>query len=681
MKNLTIKQRLLSMTFILAVLITALSFFFINRFSTMAETYNDIPNIHVPQEQVTAQMLQVLMNEQIMINRILEIDRDADVFEEVAKESDKRLEEFNLLASSLLNGSKDIGKDIEALNGVSIPPVEKGSELEGLVAAAVNHFTSYKTVANQIIDRKRDQLELSNIIGWYDDENNSQGMVKDLVEKRIKIKESNSDYTVKFLVDEIAGYEKSIINDPDDETINRYNEIVTSSMDMFSSLIELGGTAKDKDNPLKQYDDLFKTVIIKLKSFKSIVGEIDRTNNDYLVKNEILIQAVNKIKEDAHKQIVAATSDAYAMENSAKTVISIIAILVISFGLIFGWKVSTGINKTLSKIVKTLGDSSEQVASASSQVSASSQTMSQGSSEQAASIEETSSSLEEMSSMTKQNAEHANQANNLMQDANKVVLEANSSMNDLIKSMDEISKASDETSKIIKTIDEIAFQTNLLALNAAVEAARAGEAGAGFAVVADEVRNLAMRAADAAKNTSTLIEGTVKKIKEGSDLVTRTNDAFQHVADSSHKVGELVEEIAAASKEQAQGIEQVNNAVTEMDKVVQQNAATSEETASASEEMSAQSEQMRYMVNEMILLIGGGMNESSHGKTNQKVLNKLFSQNRGEVTVDPAFIPEKSSEGRGNGKGNGKHLASLSRNKEINPELVIPLDDSELHNF
>ncbi len=150
----------------------------------------------------------------------------------------------------------------------------------------------------------------------------------------------------------------------------------------------------------------------------------------------------------------------------------------------------------------------------------------------------------------------------------------------LLPIMGEISTASEETQKIVKTIDEIAFQTNLLALNAAVEAARAGEAGAGFAVVADEVRNLAMRAADAAKSTAGLIEGTVKKIKDGVDLVGTTNEDFSKVAESSSKVGELLVEIAAASKEQSLGIEQINTAVTEMDKVTQQNAAGSEELRS-----------------------------------------------------------------------------------------------------
>jgi methyl-accepting chemotaxis protein len=171
--------------------------------------------------------------------------------------------------------------------------------------------------------------------------------------------------------------------------------------------------------------------------------------------------------------------------------------------------------------------------------------------------------------------------------------------------MEDITKTSSETSKIVKTIDEIAFRTNLLALNAAVEAARAGEAGAGFAVVAGEVRNLAMKAAEAAQNTSELIETTVKKIGQGSGLVGETSEAFASVARGADEVGKLLSEIALASGQQSQGIEQVNKAVSEMDEIVQQNAASAEESASASQEMNGQAKQMKGIVSALIGIIGG----------------------------------------------------------------------------
>jgi methyl-accepting chemotaxis protein len=296
-----------------------------------------------------------------------------------------------------------------------------------------------------------------------------------------------------------------------------------------------------------------------------------------------------------------------SLNRSSKMTMQIILFvggMIILVTLIMTVMITRSITKPIKNVVEGLLDSAGQVASASGQVSSASQSLAQGTSQQAAGIEETSASIEEMASMTKHNADNANQANTLMIDTSQVVNEANRSMGELTESMKEISHASEETANIIRTIDEIAFQTNLLALNAAVEAARAGEAGAGFATVADEVRNLAMRAADAAKNTTDLIEGTVKKIKKGSDIVGKTNEAFAKVAAGAKKVGEIVGEIKAASYEQAQGIEQINKAINEMERVVQKNASNAEESASASEEMSAQSETLKGFVGQLASLVG-----------------------------------------------------------------------------
>jgi methyl-accepting chemotaxis protein len=215
------------------------------------------------------------------------------------------------------------------------------------------------------------------------------------------------------------------------------------------------------------------------------------------------------------------------------------------------------------------------------EIAAAANNLSASATEQAASLEETSASLEEMASMAQRNAQDAQAADQLMNATQQVANQANQSMSQLTDSMAKISMASEETSKIIKTIDEIAFQTNLLALNAAVEAARAGTAGAGFAVVANEVRSLAIRAAEAARNTSDLISGTTKNISEGSALVVQTAKAFSEVGSTMEKSAELVAAIAAASKEQSQGIEQINKAVAEMDKATQNYAATAEELSAS----------------------------------------------------------------------------------------------------
>ncbi|MCG8376835.1 MAG: methyl-accepting chemotaxis protein, partial [Chlorobiales bacterium] len=299
----------------------------------------------------------------------------------------------------------------------------------------------------------------------------------------------------------------------------------------------------------------------------------------------------------------------------------------------------------------------EGLTNGSKQMSQASQQLAEGASEQAASLEETTASLEEIASMTKTNAESANQANSLMEESSQVVNRANQSMARVTKSMEGISSASAETAKIVKTIDEIAFQTNLLALNAAVEAARAGEAGAGFAVVADEVRALAMRAAEAAKNTAALIEDTVEKVKDGSDLVSTTNEAFTEVADSSSKAAQLVSEISAASDEQSQGIDQLNTAMVQMDQVVQSNA-------SSTEELSAQAGDLDGIVGALLSLVDG-----RNGTGKRPAAGTVQHQG-----APVAGITRRSpSHQRDNGKGEPDNL----HGREMRPEELIALDDEK----
>jgi methyl-accepting chemotaxis protein len=343
----------------------------------------------------------------------------------------------------------------------------------------------------------------------------------------------------------------------------------------------------------------------KVKASIKNMEELETQNNKI---RTITAQQLTASKQEVSKAGASQENVVASLNRASKRTMQIITIvggLIILITLFMAVILTRSITKPINLVLKGLIESADQVTSASDQISSASQALADGASAQAAGIEETSASMEEMSSMTKHNADNANQANTMMKETGIVVNEANHSMAELTESMKEITSASEETAKIIKTIDEIAFQTNLLALNAAVEAARAGEAGAGFAVVADEVRNLAMRAAEAAKETTVLVEETVKKIRTGSDIVVKTNEAFSKVASSAKKVGELVGEISAASNEQAQGITQINKAISEMDKEVQKNAAQAEQSASASAEMSTQADTLQVFVDQLAGLVGG----------------------------------------------------------------------------
>ncbi|MDQ5985022.1 MAG: hypothetical protein CSYNP_00726 [Syntrophus sp. SKADARSKE-3] len=378
--------------------------------------------------------------------------------------------------------------------------------------------------------------------------------------------------------------------------------------------------------------------------------------NEVRIPQRQQIEAIDALIIHQEESTRKAAEHAAATYSTSRTLMIGLSAIALFLGIVIAFFLTRGITKPLNVVIEGLTEGASQVASASSQVASASQSLAEGASEQASSLEETSASVEELASMTRQNAENAQEAKAMMTNAEKIVNNVNQHMRNMTEAITEVMKSSEETGKIIRTIDEIAFQTNLLALNAAVEAARAGEAGAGFAVVADEVRNLAMRAAEAAKNTSNLIENTIKNVKHGHEATQITLEAFKENMEISTKIAALIDEIAAASSEQAHGIGQINTAIAEMDKVTQSQAATAEESASASEELNAQAEQMKVFVMDLHGVIAGD-NDNGHGQSAER----------------PSVVTERY---RATG---GKKVTGKA--KIVNPKQLIPLEEGGFKNF
>ncbi len=400
----------------------------------------------------------------------------------------------------------------------------------------------------------------------------------------------------------IANFKAQVDRDPEDlkPAIEKLKEVETLGRQLESSFV----VQEHKEHAAKLVEAAsgYAASVNEFYEAEKALAEVAKRR---MAAGEAIAKAADEIAAEGlecTKEL--ATSTTTSLTRATTVVLAGLGVAAV-VGVTLAIVITRSITKPVNRIVATLSAGAEQTASAAAQVSGSSQNLASGASEQAASLEETSASIEEMSSMVRKNADTSQEANALAETAKRAVTDGTDAMGKMSSAIADIERASSETAKIIKTIDEIAFQTNLLALNAAVEAARAGEAGKGFAVVAEEVRNLAMRSAEAAKNTSSLIEESVGKAKNGVAIAETVASNLSQIAESTTKVTGLINEIAAASKEQSSGIEQISQAVTQMDQVTQSTAANAEETAAASEELSSQAEQMRLCVTELQSLVGG----------------------------------------------------------------------------
>lgn len=371
---------------------------------------------------------------------------------------------------------------------------------------------------------------------------------------------------------------------------------------------------------------------------KLALGDIN-VNIEFNSKDEIgsLAKSFTKMIANVREQAMAAEKIA---SGDLTTVVTIK-----SDNDLLGKKLSEMIEKN-NEVLNNIKNAAEQVALGSKQISYSSVELSKGATEQASSIEELTASIEEISSQTKLNAENSNQANELAESAKSNAVQGSLQMNEMLKAMEEINDASGNISKIIKVIDEIAFQTNILALNAAVEAARAGQHGKGFAVVAEEVRNLAARSAKAAKETTDMIESSIKKAEGGTKIAKDTADALSQIVNNIEKVAGLVNNIAIASNEQAAGVSQINQGIMQVSQVVQSNSSTSEESAAASEELSSQAELLKEMVGKFNLKQNNNSYNNLHGLNPEilKMLEEMTEKNSNKstyetpVTIKPRIV-------------------------------------------
>ncbi len=372
------------------------------------------------------------------------------------------------------------------------------------------------------------------------------------------------------------------------------------------------------------------------KTFDAMRGFIDVLTQ----KNQELAQKANDEARDAFVR--------------ASYLIGLVLLIGFIIGVAFMYLLNKGVTKPLTEVISGLTSSSSQLSSASAQVSTSSNQLAEGASDQASGIEEISSSVEELESMTRQNAENAQQADIMSQEASSAAQKGSDAMENLSGAIERIKSSSDETAKIVKTIDEIAFQTNLLALNAAVEAARAGEAGAGFAVVAEEVRNLAMRSADAAKNTAALIEESQANANDGVTATEEAASILSTISEAVMKVTQLISEVRQASEEQNTGLQQANSAISQLDKITQSTAANAEESAAASEQLSSQAYELTDMVDVLAGIVGGNA-------ASMTSLAPAVEHNSPDLIITDSQ----------------KTKALPKSNKLVSPRDVIPFDDGD----
>ncbi len=401
---------------------------------------------------------------------------------------------------------------------------------------------------------------------------------------------------------------------------------------------EIAAMYKQHLQAARQVIDTFAMISEEVDTARKLYTEAENfTMGELRERRSSALAAVHNII-DTNKQITDANiADAITDGRSSVLVMEILAGAALVLGLaiivILYLTIRRQLTLPLTRVIAALAADANQVAYEANGVASSSAALSEGSSSQSAALEQTSAAIEEITSMARKNLDNAKTANEQMRTNAEQVSQSTEAVNRMGTAMDEIKDSSEKIGNILKTIEEIAFQTNLLALNAAVEAARAGEAGKGFAVVADEVRNLAQRSAQAVKDTSELITGTVDRVNNGVHITDEIEQYFSRIAGTTDGIVRMIEEIDVATSEQTQGLEQINQSVAQIDQVNQQNARHAEDNATASVTLNERSGNLMEMIGDLGDVLG-------------KIIGKnqaALSHNAAGATSEPKMVNARLS--------------------------------------